>query len=157
MFRCCCLVALSLILLFETTWTAACQAFLFFTISQSLLKFMHVESAMPSNHLNLWCSLLLLPSVFPSITVFSNDSVLHIRWLKCWSFNFSIISSNEYSGFISFRIDYFDLLAVQVSLKSLHQHHNTKAAILWPSAFFMVRLSHPWRGYVQCIIYKYMD
>ena len=151
-----CLAALSLIVLFATTWTATCQAFLFFTISRSLLKFMYVESVMPSNHLNLWCSLLLLPSVFPSIRVFSNDSVLHIRWLKCWSFNCSIISSNEYSGLISFRIDCFDLLAVQGSLKSLHQHHNAKAAILWPSAFFMVRLSHPWRGYVQRIIYKYM-
>ena len=110
------------------------------TSSQSLLKLMSIELVMPSNHLIL-CHLLLLPSVFPSIRVFSYDSVLHIRWPKCWSFSFSISPSNEYSGLISFRIDSFDL-AVQGTFKSLLQHHNSKVSILKCSAFFMVQLSH---------------
>ena len=107
-----------------------------------LLKLMSVESVMPSNHLILCHPLLLLPSIFPSIRVFSNESALHIRWPKDWSFSFSISPSNEYSGLISFRIDWFDLHAVQVSLKSLLQHHNSKASILWWSVFFMVQFSH---------------
>ena len=105
---------------------------------------MSIDSVMPFNHLILCCPLLLLPSIFPSIRVFSNKSVLHIRWPKYWSFSFSISSSNEYSGLISFRIDWFDLLAVQGTLKSLLQHHNSKASILWCSAFFMIQLSHPY-------------
>ena len=107
-------------------WTAARQASLSITKSQSLLKLMSFESLMPSNHLILYHPLLLLPSIFPSIRVFSNDSALHIRWPKYWSFSFSISPSKEYSGLISFRIDWFDLLAVQVTLKSLLQHHNEK-------------------------------
>ena len=120
------------------------QASLSFTISQSLLKLMSIESVVPSSHLVLCCPLLLLPSIFPRINVFSNESALCIRWPKYWSFSFSISSSNEYSGLISFRIDWFDLLSVQGTLKSLLQHHSSKASILWCSAFFMVRLSHPY-------------
>ena len=116
--------------LFETPRTAAHQASLSITISESLLKLMSIESVMPSNHLILCRPLLLLPSIFPSIRVFSNESALHIRWPKYWSFSFSISPSTEYSGLISFRIDWFDLLAVQGALKSL-QHHNSKALILW--------------------------
>ena len=127
-----------------TPWTAARQASLSFTISRSLLKLMPIESVMPTNHLILCHLLLLLPSVFPSIRVFSNESALHIRWPKYWSFSFSISPSNEYSGLISFKIDWFDLLAVQGTLKSLLQHHSSKASILWHSAFFMVQLSHPY-------------
>ena len=134
---------LSHVWLFATPWTIACQASLFFTISQSLCKLMSIESVMPSNHLILCCPLLLLPSIFPSIRVFSNESVLHIRWPKYWSFSFSISPSNEYSGLISFRIDWFDLLAVQGTLKSLLQHHSSKASILQHSAFHMIQLSHP--------------
>ena len=104
---------------------------------------MSIESVMPSNHLILYCPLLLLPSIFPSIRVFSNESVLSIRWPKYWSFNFSISPSNEYSGLISFRIDWFDF-AVQGTLKSLLQHHNLRASVLWCSAIFMVQLSHPY-------------
>src|SRR5574337_729093 len=104
---------------------------------------MSIESVMPSNHLILCHPLLLLPSIFPSIRVFSNESVLHIRWPKYWSFSFSISPSNEYSGLISFRMDWFDLLVVQGTLKNLLQHHSSKASILWHSAFFMVQLSHP--------------
>ena len=114
------------------------------TISQSLLKLMSVESGMLSNHLILCRPLFLLPSVFASITVFSNESAFHIRWPKYWSFSFSISPSNEYSGLISFRIDWLDLLAVQETLKSLLQHHSSKASILQRSAFFMVQLSHPY-------------
>ena len=99
---------------------------------------------MPSNHLILFRPLLLLPSIFPSIRVFSNESVFHIRWQKCWSFSFSISHSNEYSGLISFRMDWLDLLAVQGTLKGLLQHHSSKASILWCSSFFMVQLSHPY-------------
>ena len=105
---------------------------------------MSTESVMPSKHLILCCPLLLLPSEFPSIRVFSSESVLHIRWLKYWSFSFSISPSNEYSGLVSFRMDWFDLLAVQGTLKSLLQHHSSKASILWCSAVFMVQLSHPY-------------
>jgi len=139
----CCSVAKSWGL-FATPWTAACQASLSFTISSSLLKFTSIESVVPSKHLVLCRSLLFLPSVFPSIGVFSNESVLHIRWPKYWSFSFTISPSNEYSGLISFRTDWLDLLAVQGTLKSLLQHHSSKAPILWCSAFFMVQLSHPY-------------
>ena len=127
-----------------TPWTKACQASLSFSISQRLLKLMSIELVMPSNYLILCHSLLLLPSIFPRIRVFSNESVLHIRWPKYWSFSFSISPSNEYSGLISFRMDWFDLLAVQGTLKSLLQHHSSKASILQCSAFFMVQLSHPY-------------
>ena len=119
-----------------------CQASLSITNSQSLLKLMSIESVMPSNQLILCHPLLLPPSIFPSISVFSNNSVLHIRWPKCWSFSFSINPSNEYPGLISFRIDWLDLLAVQGTLKSLLQHHSLKASFLHCSAFFMVQLSH---------------
>ena len=124
-------------------WTAAHQASLFFTISRSLLKLMSIESVMPSNHLIL-CRPLLLPSVFPTIRVFSNESALHIKWPKYWSSGFSISPSNEYSGLISFRIDWFDILAIQGTLNSLLQHHTSKALILWHSAFFMFQLSYPY-------------
>ena len=130
--------------LFITPWTAAHQASLSITNSQSLLKLMSIESVMPSNHLILCRPLLLLPSIFPSIRVFSNESVLHIKWPKYWSFSFNISPSNEYSRLISFRMDWFDLLAVQGTLKSLLQHHSSKASILWLSAFFIVQLSHPY-------------
>ena len=123
-----------------TPWTAANQASLSITNSQSLLKLMSIESVMPSNHLILCCS-ILLPSIFPTIRVFSSESDLHIGWPKFWNFSFSISPSNEYSGPISFRMDWFDLLAVQGTLKSL-QHHSSKASILQPSAFFIVQLSH---------------
>ena len=126
-----------------TPWTAAHQTSLFITNSQSLLKLLSIESVMPSNHLTLCCPLLLLPSVFPSIRVLSNESVLHIRWPKDWSFSFGISPSNEYSGLISFRMDWLDLLAVQEILKGLLQHHSSKASILGHSAFFIVQLSHP--------------
>ena len=135
---------LSRVWLFATPWTAAHQASLFITKCWSLLKLMSIESVMSSNHLILCCPLLLLPSIFPSIRVFSNESVLHIRWPKYWSFSYSISLSNEYSGLISFRIDWFDLLAVQGTLKSLLQHHSSKASILQSSAFFIVQRSHPY-------------
>ena len=115
-----------------------------FTISLSLLKLRSIESVMLSNHLILCCPLLFLPSIFPSIRVFSSESALHIRWPKYWSFSFSISLSYEYSGLISFRIDWLDLLAVQGTLKSLPQHHSSKVSILQCSAFFMVQLSHPY-------------
>ena len=126
------------------SWTAACQASLSITISWSLLKFISIELVMPSNHLVLCCPLLLLPSIFPSIRIFSDESALCIRWPKYWSFSFSIDPSNEYSGLISFRIDWLDFLAVQRTLKGLLQHHRSKASILRCSAFFMVQLSHPY-------------
>ena len=125
-----------------TPWTTACQAPLSSTNSQSLLKLTSIESVMPSNHLILCRPLLLLLSIFPSIRVFSKESVLHIRWPNYWSFNFSISPSNEYSGLISFTVDLLDLLAVQGTLKGLLQHHSSKASILWLSAFFIVQLSH---------------
>ena len=129
---------LSSVWLFAGPWTAAYQVFLSITNSWSLLTLMSIESVMSSNHLILCCPLVRLPSIFPSTRVFSNESVLHIRWPKYWSFSFSISPSNEYSGLISFRIDWLDLLAVQGTLKSLLQHHSSKASILWCSAFFMV-------------------
>ena len=129
---------------FVTPWTAACQAFLSITNSRSLLKLMSIASVMPSNHLIICHPLLLLTSIFPSIRIFSNESVLHIRWPKYGSFSFSISLPNEYSGQISFRMDWFDFLAVQGTLKSLLQHHNSKASILQCSASFIVQLSHPY-------------
>ena len=135
---------LSHVQLFVTPWAAAHQAFLSIASSQSLLKLMSVDSVMPSNHLILCHPLLLLPSICPSIRVFSNESVLHIRWPKYWNFSFSISPSNEYSGLISFRMDWLDLLAIQGTLKSLLQHHSSKASVLRCSTFFMVQLSHPY-------------
>ena len=132
---------LSCVQLFGTPWTAAHQASLSVTNSQGLLKLMSIESVMPSNHLILCHLLLLLPSIFPSIRVFSNESALCIRWPNYWSFSFNSLC-NEYSGLISFRMDWLDLLAVQGTLKSLLQHHSSKAAIFWCSAFFTVQLSH---------------
>ena len=136
--------SLSCVQLFVTPRTAGLQAYLSFTISQSFHKLMSIEFVMPSNHLILCLPLLILPSIFPSIRVFSNESVLHIRWPKYWSFSCSISPSNEYSGLISFRIDWLDLLAVQGILKNLLQNHSSKASILWCSAFFMVQLSYPY-------------
>ena len=136
--------SLSHVQLFATSWTAACQASLSITISQSLLKLMSIESVMPSNHLIICGPLLLLPSIFPSIRVFSNESDLLIRWPKYWSFSFNISPFNEYSGLISFRMDWFDLLSVQGTFKSLPQNHSSKASILWCSAFFVAQLSHPY-------------
>ena len=127
-----------------TPWTATRQASLSITNSWSLLKLMSIEPVMPSNHLILCRPLLLPPSVLSRIRVFSDESVLHIRWPKYWSFSFSISPYNEYSGLISFRIDWLDLLAVQGTLKSLLQHHNSKASILWRLAFFIVQPSHPY-------------
>ena len=135
---------LSHVRLFVTPWTAAQQASLPITNSRSLLKLTSIELVMPSSHLILYRPLLLLPSVFPSIRLFSSESVLHIRWPKYWSFSFSISPSNEYSGLIPFRMDWLDLLAVQGTLKSLLQHHSSKASVLQCSAFFMVQLSHPY-------------
>ena len=135
--------SLSRVWLFATPWTAACQASLSITNSRSLVKLTSIVSVMPSNHLMLCRPLLLLPSIFPSIRVFSNDSALSIRWPKYWSFGFNISPSNEFSGLISFRMDWLDLLAVQGTLKSLLQHHSAKASILQCSAFFIVQLSHP--------------
>jgi len=136
--------SLSCVQLFAMLWTAARQASLSITNSQSLLKLMAIESVMPFNHLILCRPLLLPPSIFPSIRVFSSESVLHIMRPKYWSFSFSISPSNEYSGLISFRMDWLDLLAVQGTLKSLLQHHSSKASILGHSVFFMVQLSHPY-------------
>ena len=144
LYCCCYLVAQSCPSLCELM-TAACQACLSFTITQSLLTLTSTESVMPSNHI-IFCypHPLLLPSIFPSIRVFSNDSVPHIRWPKYWSFSFNISPSNEYSGLVSFRMDWLDLLAVQGTLKSLLQHNSSKASILQHSAFFLVQLSHPY-------------
>ena len=136
--------SLSRVQLFVILWTAARQASLSITNSQSLLKLMSIESVMPSSHLTLCCPLLLLPPIPPSIRVFSNESTLCMRWPKYWSFIFSISPSNEYSGLISFRIGWLDLLAVQGTLKSLLQHHSLKGWILWCSAFFIVQLSYPY-------------
>ena len=134
---------LSHVRLFADSWTAACQDSLSITNSRSPPKPMSIESVMSSNHLILCRPLLLLPSIFPSIRVFSNESALRIRWPKYWSFSFNISSSNEHPRLISFRMDWLDLLAVQGTLKSLLQHHSSKASILWPSAFFIVQLSPP--------------
>ena len=147
--------SLSHVWLFASPWTAACQDSLSITNSLSLLKLMSIELVIPSNHLILCHPLLLPPSIFSSIKVFSNEPVLHIRWPKYWSFSFIISPSNEYSGLISFRIDWFDLLAVQGTLKSsttsvylrlliLLKQHSSKASVLWHSAFFIVQLSHPY-------------
>ena len=125
-----------------TPWTAARQASLSITNSQSLLKLMSIESVMPSSHLIIYCPLLLPPSIFPSIRVFSNESVPRIRWPEYWTFSFSISLSNEYLGLTSFSINWLDLLAVQGTLKSLLQHYSSKASILWYSTFFIVQLSH---------------
>ena len=140
----CSVQLLSCVRLFETPWTAARQASLSITNSWSLLKAMSIESVMPSNHLILCCLHFLLPSIFPSNRVFSNESVLHVRWPKFWGFSFNISPSNEHSGPISFRMDWLDLLAVQGTLKSLLQHHSSKSSIFWCSAFFIVQLSHPY-------------
>ena len=136
--------SLSHVRLFATLWTTALQASLSITNSWSLLRLMSIESVMPSNYLMLCLPLLLPPSIFPCIGVFSNKSVLHIRWPKYWSFSFNISPSIEYSGLISFRMDWSELLVVQGTLKSLLQHHSSKASILQHSAFFMVQLSHPY-------------
>ena len=127
-----------------TPWTAAYQAFLSIANSWNLLKAMSIELVVPSNHLILCCSLLLLPSVFPRSRVFSNESILRIRWPTCWNFSFNIHPSNEHPGLISFRLDWLDLLAVQGTLKSLLQHHSSKASVFQCSAFFIVQLSHPY-------------
>ena len=136
--------SISHVRLFVTPWATAHQASLSITNSWSLLKLMSIALVMPSNHLILCCPLIIPPSIFPSIMVFSNESVLHVRWPTYWSFSFNISPSNEYSGLISFQIDWFDLLAVQGTVKSLPQHHSSKASILWHSAFFTVQLSHPY-------------
>ena len=136
--------SLSHVRLSVTPWTAAQQASLSITNSRSIPKPMSTESEMPSNHLILYCPLLLLPSIFPSIRVFSSESALHIRWPKYWSFSFNISPTSEHPGLISFRMDWLDLLAVQGTLKSLLQHPSSKASILWRSAFFIVQLSHPY-------------
>ena len=133
--------SLSHVWLFVISWTAGSLSIINF---RSLLKLMSIELVMPSNHLILCRPLLLLPSIFPSIGIFSNESALHIRWPKYWSFSFSISPSTEHPGLISFRMDWLDLLAVQGTFKNLLQHHNSKASILWRSAFFTVQLSHPW-------------
>ena len=135
---------LSHVQLFVTSWTAVGQTSLFIANSWSLFKLMSIESVMPSNHLILCCPLLLPQSIFPSIRVFSNESVLHNTWPEYWSFSFSISPSSEYSGLISFRMDWFDLLAIQGTLKNLLQHHSSKASTLWCSSFFTVQLSHPY-------------
>ena len=134
--------SLSCVQVFATPWMAACQASLSITNFRSLHKLMSIESVRPSNHLILCCPLLLLPSIFPSIKVFSNESALHIRWPKYWSFNFNISSSNEHPGLTSFKMDRLDFLAVQGTLKSLLQHHSSKASMLQHSTFFIVQLSH---------------
>ena len=136
--------SLSRVRLFVTPWTAAHQASLSITNSSSLFKLISIKSVMPFNHLILCRPLLLLPSIFPSIRVFSNESALHIRWPKYWTFSFNSSPSNEHSGLISFRMDWLNLLAVQGTLKSLLQQHSSKASILRPSAFFIVQLSYPY-------------
>ena len=136
--------SISRVQLFVTPWTAAHQASLCITNSQSLLKLMSIALVIPLNHLILCHPIIFLPSSFPSIRVFSNESVLHIRLLKYWSFRFNISPSNEYSGLISFRMDWLDLLAVQGTLKTLLQHHSSKASILPCSSFLIVQISHPY-------------
>ena len=144
---------LSHVQLLVTPWAAARWASLSFTNSCSLPKLMSIESVMPSNHLILCCP-LLLPSIFPSIRAFSNESALHISWPKFWSFNFNISPSSEHPGLISFRMDWLDLLAVQGTLQSLLQHHSSKASILWRSAFFIVQLSHPYMTTGKTIAFR---
>ena len=149
--------ALSHVWLFATPWTAALPASLSIINSWSLLKLMSIASVMPSNHLMLCHPLLLLPSIFPSSRVFSNELVLRIRWPKYWSFSFNISPSNEYSGLISFRMDWLDIPAVQRTLKSLLQHHSSKSSILWCSAFFIVQLSHPYMTTGKSIAFDLTD
>ena len=148
---------LSCVLLFATPWITALQASLSITTSRSSLRLMAIQSVMPSSHLILCRPLLLLPLIPPSIRVFSNESTLHMRWPKYWSFSFSIITSKEIPGLISFRMDWLDLLAVQGTLKSLLQHHTSKASILWCSAFFTVQLSHPYMTTGKTIALTKMD
>ena len=152
----CCSV-LSHVQLLATPQIAACQASLSFTISQSLLSFMAIESVVLSEHLTLCHPLLLLPSVFPSIRPFPSESVFCVRWPEYWSFSFSIIPYSEYSWLSSFRIHWFDLLAVQRTLQNLLQHHNSKASILWHSVLFMVQLSHPYMTRRKLILSKYVN
>ena len=149
--------SLSRVRLFVTPWTTARQASLFITNSQSLPKLIFIEVVMLSNHLILCRPLLLMPSIFPRIRVFSNESALHIRWPKYWSFSFNISLSDEHSGLISFGMDWLDLLAVQGTLKHLLQHHSSKASILWCSAFFIFQLSHPYMTTGKTIVFDYMD
>ena len=149
--------SLSLVWLFATPWTTACQALLSFTISWSFLKIMSIDSVMPSNHFILCWPLLFLPSIRPSIRVSSYELALHIRWPKYWSFSFSFSPSNEYSGLISFRTDWCDLPAVQGILKSLLQHHSTKASILWCSVFFYGPALTPIHDYWKNLSFDYMD
>ena len=149
--------SLSCVRLFATPWTAALHTSLSITSSRSLPKLMSTESVMPSNHLILCHPLLLLPSIFASIRIFSNESALHIRWPKDWSFSFNISPSNEYSGLISFRIDWFDLVVVQGTLKSLLQYHSSKASILLHSAFFIVQLLHPYMTTGKNHSFEYTD
>ena len=146
---------LSCVRLFATLWIAACQASLSITNSWSLLKLMPIESVMPTNHLILCPPLLLLPPIPPSIRVFSNESTLHMRWPKYWSFSFSISPSNEQPGLISFRMDWLDLLAVQGTRRSLLQHHSSKASILWPSAFLYTTIYNIENGWKSTILNKY--
>ena len=143
--------------LFETSWTAAHQASLSSTVSQSLLKIMSIESVMPSNHLILCCPLSFLPSIFPSIRVFSNESALHIRWSEYWSFSFSISPSNEYSVVISFRMDWFDLLVVQGTLKSLLQHQSLKTSVLGHSTFLLFNFLTSVHDYWENHSFEYTD
>ena len=145
---------LSRVWLFVIPWITACQASLSITNSRSLLKLMSIKSVMSSNHLILCLPLLLLPSIFPSIRVFSDESVLYIMWPEYWSFSFSITPANEYSGLISFRMDWLDLLAVQGTLRSILQHHSSKVSILWCSAFFMAQLSHLYLTTGKTIAYR---
>ena len=149
--------SLSYVQLFATPWITACQASLSITNSRSPPKPMSIESVMPSNHLILCRPLLLLPSIFPGITVFSNESALRIRWPKYWSFSFNISPSNEHAGLISFRMDWWDLLAVQGTLKSLLQHHSLKTSILQCSAFFIVQHTHPYMttGKIKMGLWQY--
>ena len=146
--------SLNCVRLFAIPWTAACKASLSITNSWSLLKLMSIKSVMPSNHLILCHPFLLLPSIFTSIRVFSNESVLHTRWPKYWSFSFSISLSNEHPGLMSFRMDWLDFHAVQGTLKSLLQHHSSKASILRHSAFFMFQLSHPYMTTGKTIVFE---
>ena len=148
--------SLSRVRFFVTPWTAAHQASLSITNSRSLPKPMSIVSVMPSNHLILYHPLLLLPLIFPSIRVFSSESAVRIRWPKYWNFSFNISPSNEQPGLISFRMDWLDLLAVQGTLKSLLQHHSSKASFLWHSAFFIVQLSHPYM-FTSLHVYHSLD
>ena len=140
---------------FATPWTAARQASLSIINSRSLLKLMSTESVMPSNHLILCCPLLLPPSIFPNIRVFSSESALHIKWPQYWSFSFNISPSNEYPGLTSFRMNWLDLLSVQGTLKNLLQHHSLKVSILWLSALFIAQLSHPYMMTLFCFVLFY--